>query len=96
MLFKFVRNNNSLIPSRMERKSCGIKWSRAHKNLYRLGGMTACEKEFGYKLQQDLLLVNARNFRRKDKTCKRNLGSNKLCFADQDRAHYFVHCEYVK
>ena len=96
MLFKFVRNNNSLIPSRMERKSCGIKWSRAHKNLYRLGGMTACEKEFGYKLQQDLLLVNARNFRRKDKTCKRNLGSNKLCLADQDRAHYFVHCEYVK
>ena len=40
--------------------------------------------------------MNARNFRKKDKSCKRILGLNKLCLADQDRTHFFIYCEYIK
>ena len=91
-----MRNNNSLIPSRSERKSHGVKWNRAFKNLYRLPGVTAQEKEFCFKLQQDLLLINGRNHRNNDKSCRRNLDGNTLCNVVQDRSHYFIYCPRIK
>ena len=49
--------NNSIIPSRSERKVDGVKWSIAWTNWKELRGVSAEEKIFVWKVQQDMLLI---------------------------------------
>ena len=57
LLQEEIYRNGSLIPSRNEKKSFNVKWSLAWKNLNQMRGLTAKEKCFTWKLQQDLLQI---------------------------------------
>ena len=92
---QFTRVHTSLIPSRIEKKMTGIKWTRSYKNLYSLGTLSAKEKEFGFMLVLDLLPVRGRIHRANaDKRCLRR-GPTGECQHIQDRIHYFIGCTSV-
>ena len=92
---QFTRVHTSLIPSRIEKKMTGIKWTRSYKNLYSLGTLSAKEKEFGFMLLQDLLPFRGRIHRANaDKRCLRR-GPTGECQHIQDRIHYFIGCTSV-
>ena len=55
-----ISKNNSVIPSRSERRIDGVRWSTAWKNLHGLRGLNAEEYVFAWKLQQDMLLIGSR------------------------------------
>ena len=59
-----THRNQSLIPSRNERRSVNVKWSVVFKNLKMMKGLTAEEKEFGWKITQDMLPVGSRKLLR--------------------------------
>ena len=52
--------NNSIIPSRSEKRTENIKWSVAWANLYGLRGLKAEEYDFAWRVQQDLLPTGSR------------------------------------
>ena len=60
MLKVVYEKNGSVIPSRNEKKLRGIKWSNTWKNLEKTKGLNAGEKEFLWKLSQDMLLIGGR------------------------------------
>ena len=55
-----ICRNNSIIPSRSEKRVNGIKWSVAWENFRWLKGMDSEELTFAWKLQQDLLPIGSR------------------------------------
>ena len=94
LLKKLVRDQTSLVPSRIERRIQGIRWSKSYSNLENLK-MAPKEKEFTFLLIQDLLAVNARLHRRNsDPRCQREMASGK-CVEVQDRMHFFVSCPVI-
>ena len=89
--------NNSLIPSRSEKKSSGIKWAVAWKNLQSLRGLSSEEVVFAWKLQQDMLKIGTRIHRpNADRRCGIELINNTVCQELQTRQHLFCECESVK
>ena len=93
---KSVSVNGSLIPSRIEKKVSGIKWSKTFKNYHALKFVTPIEKEFCWKMTQDLVPVNGRLHRKNsDKRCLREIRKNNLCAYVQDRHHAFISCPAV-
>ena len=88
--------NNSLIPSRNEKRSRGIKWSVAWKNWSKLRGVDATEREFAWKIQQDMLNNGSRLHRlNADKRCMLLLDDGTNCVEIETREHLFVRCETV-
>ena len=91
-----ICKNNSVIPSRSERRIDGVKWSTAWKNVQIVRGLDAEEKVFSWKLQQDMLLVGSRLHRpNADRSCKIVLPGNRVCQEIQSRRHLFIECESV-
>ena len=89
--------NNSIIPSRSERRVDSVKWSIAWKNWKELRGVSAEEKIFMWKVQQDMLLIGSRIHRlNADRRCKEELPGNICCQEIQTRHHLFIGCESVK
>ena len=64
LLEKVTQKNGSLIPSRNEKKTNGIKWKVVWKNQVMLKGVTAEEKCFAWKIVQDMLEVGNRIHRK--------------------------------
>ena len=92
-------NNITLIPSRIEKKIQGVKWTKSFRNIRNFRGSPK-EKEFIWMLIQDILPVNGRLHRKNsDKRCLRlvNLTINPIkCLEIQDRIHFFINCVVVK
>ena len=92
LLFSLCRNGTSLIPTRIERRIMGVKWTRTYKNIRNLTHVTPKEKEFAIMLTQDILPVRGRLHRKNaDKRCSRKV-QNSICDNIQDRVHYFITC----
>ena len=60
LLEKTVKKNGSLIPSRNEKRTRGVKWKVTWRNLTLLRNVNPYEKCFGWKMTQDLVEVGAR------------------------------------
>ena len=73
-----------------------MKWSLSYKNFHNLKFVTSLEKEFAWKLIQDLVPVNGRLHRKNsDKRCLREIQRNNLCGFIQDRNHAFISCPVI-
>ena len=93
MVKEICEKNSSVIPSRNEKKMRGIKWSNTWKNLEKTSGLNAIEKEFLWKLSQDMLLIGGRIHRGNvDKECK-NMQDGIQCRNIPDIMHTFVTCK---
>ena len=96
MIRKEVYTNNTLIPSRSERRSDSVKWSVAWGDYAFLRGVNAEVKAFCWKLQQDLLPLGARLHRRNaDKRCMLEVTPSIICEEIETREHAFIKCEAV-
>ena len=85
--------NASLIPSRQEKRTCGVKWKTAWSNLKLTKSVTAEEKYFQWQVQQDMLPVGNRLHRPgAEKRCLSILGINTVCTALNDRKHALLSC----
>ena len=60
LMSDYLVKNNSIIPSRNEKRVRGIRWSVAWCNWSKSRGVDAQEKEFAWKLQQDMLPTGSR------------------------------------
>ena len=97
LLADIVLKNNSVIPSRSEKRVRSVRWSVAWKNWKGLRGLTAEECEFAWRLQQDLLPIGSRMHRpNADRRCKMELPGNMMCQEIQTRQHLFIECDSVK
>ena len=95
LLRKLVRDKTSLIPSRIERRMQGIRWSKSFRNINKLNVMPII-REFAFLLIQDTLPVNGRLHRKNaDKRCLRDLCTGNKCVEIQDRKHFFITCPSV-
>ena len=73
-----------------------MKWSLSYKNFHNLKFVTSLEKEFAWKVIQDLVPVNGRLHRKNsDKRCLREIQRNNLCGFIQDRSHAFISCPAI-
>ena len=96
MVKEVCERNGSVIPSRNEKKMRGIKWSNTWKNLEKTNGLNAMEKEFLWKLTQDMLLIGGRIHRANvDKECK-NVKDGVQCRNIPDIMHTFVTCKGIE
>ena len=85
--------NGSLIPSRAEKRSTGVKWKVAWKNLQQVKGVTAQEKYFQWQVQQDMLPVGDRLHRQgSEKRCLSVMENNRVCTQINDRQHLLLSC----
>ena len=97
LLYNAVYNNGNLIPSRIEKKVLNVRWSLTYRNFYNLRFVTAIEREFCFKMFQDLVDVNQRIHRKNsDPRCLREIKPNVLCSSIQDRQHAFINCIRIK
>ena len=99
-IYKFLmknvlENNGSLIPSRNEKKTENVKWSVTWKNLKMLQGVTPEEKDFAWKVSQDMLPVGKRIHRNVEKRCLRKI-RNEECQVIPDIYHVLMECESIK
>ena len=70
-----ICRNNSVIPSRSEKRVENIKWSNAWQNWRELRGVDAQERIFAWKIQQDLLPLGSRLHQRNaERRCLADLG----------------------
>ena len=84
--------NNSLIPSRSEKKSDGVKWAVAWKNWHKMRGLNPEEVIFAWKLQQDMLKVGSRLHRQNaERRCLLMIDGDE-CVEIQTREHVFIDC----
>ena len=75
-----IIRNNSLIPSRSEKRVDSIKWSIAWQNWRGLRGVDAEELAFSWKLQQDLLPLGSRIHRpNAERRCLVDLEDGNVC-----------------
>ena len=91
-----IEKNYSLIPSRNEKRNENIKWSVTWKNLKLTKGITAEEKNFAWKVTQDMVAIGKRIHRKVEKRCLRKISNDRQCQIIPDLNHYFVECEAVK
>ena len=95
LLFSFCRQGTSLIPTRIERRLQGVRWTRTFKNIRKLPAVTSKEKQFVFLLSQDILPVRGRIHRKNaDKRCLRPI-QNGYCDLIQDRIHFFISCTAI-
>ena len=95
LLRKLVRVNSSLVPTRIERKIQGVRWSRSFSNARNIR-VSPVEREFIFLLSQDLLPVNGRLHRRNsDHRCLREMEDGSKCEDIQTRIHYFITCPVI-
>ena len=91
-----ISKNGSLIPSRSEKRSDSVKWSLAWKNWSKLKGLTAEEKCFAWKVQQDMLPIGSRIHRNNaERRCLIVLENGQSCQDVQTIEHLFLSCESV-
>ena len=97
LMERVLHKNGSLIPSRNEKKTNGIKWKVAWKNQGFLKGVTAEEKCFAWKMAQDMLEVGNRIHRKNAKRgCQREMGNSERCEEIEDIYHCLSQCEIVE
>ena len=91
-----ILKNNSVVPSRNERRVANVKWSTAWKNSFQLRRIDSEEYEFAWKFQQDMLPVGSRIHRRNvERRCLVELAGGQLCLDVQTREHLFYLCQGV-
>ena len=97
LLHRMMFRNGSLIPSRNERRTNGIKWSLTWKNWKNLRGVNAEEKMLVWKIFQDTLPIG-RRIRRKnaEKRCLRTLQDGTECQIIPDLLHVLSKCQVVE
>ena len=92
-----VCRNNSVIPSRSEKRAHNIRWSTAWTNWRDLRGVDAHECIFAWKLQQDMLPLGSRLHRpNAEKRCLTEIGRGEICQEIETREHVFLKCVRVK
>lgn len=96
LIFKFLRRNTTLVPSRIERKISNVKWSNSYYNYKNLSEVDPVEKELIFKFIQDLVPVPGRLHRKSDKRCLRFLNGNILCDKFADKEHFFQQCDSMR
>ena len=85
--------NGSLVPSRAEKRTTGVKWKIAWKNLQQTRGVTAQEKYFQWQVQQDMLPIGDRLHRPgAEKRCLSVLENDNYCSQISTRQHMFLSC----
>ena len=94
---KLISKNESLIPSRNEKRTGGIKWSITWKNIGLLRGVNAAEKIFAWKVSQDMLPIGRRIHRANvEKRCLLKSIDGTECQVVPDIYHAFATCSSVK
>ena len=84
--------NGSLIPSRAEKRSTGVKWKIAWRNLQQTK-VTAQEKYFQWQVQQDMLPTGDRLHRPgAEKRCLSVMENNGVCTQISNRQHMLLTC----
>ena len=97
LLEEVIYRNESLIPSRNEKKSINVKWSLAWQNFKIMKGLTATERCFAWKIQQDMLPVGNRIHRKNaERRCLTELENNQICIEVQTLQHCFASCPMVQ
>jgi len=85
--------NASPIPSREEKRTCGVKWKTGWSNLKLTKSVTAQEKYFQWQVQQDMLPIGNRLHRPgAEKRCLSLLENNTVCVCLNDRKHALLSC----
>jgi hypothetical protein len=88
--------NDSLIPSRNEKRLTNIKWGTVWKNFKLLKGLTPIEITFSWKVTQDMLPVGNRIHRNNaERRCLTTLIDGSICQEIQDLKHCFQLCPMV-
>ena len=96
LMEKILYKNESLIPSRNEKRCEGIKWSLAWKNMGMLKGVNAEEKCFVWKCVQDMVAVGSRIHRKNaEKRCLRMKLNGTQCLQLDTLSHNLGECENV-
>ncbi len=96
LMEKILYKNESLIPSRNEKRCEGIKWSLAWKNMGILKGVNAEEKCFVWKCVQDMVAVGSRIHRKNaEKRCLRMKLNGTQCLQLDTLSHNLGECENV-
>ena len=96
LMYDIICRNNSIIPSRNEKRTQGIKWAVAWKNWSKLRGISPQEREFAWKVQQDMILVGARLHRpNAERRCMEQIGDNIMCLDLETRQHAIAECEGI-
>ena len=88
-----IFRNGSLIPSREEKRTKGVKWKKAWLNLQNSKAITAQEKYFMWQTQQDMLPVGSRLHRPgAEKRCLAVLENDRECLQFNDKYHALLSC----
>ena len=96
MIKEATHRNDSLIPSRNEKRSLNVKWGVVWNNLRSLKGLNSEEKCFSWKVSQDMLPVGNRIHRRNaERRCLTLLSAGVLCQEIQNLEHVFKLCKMV-
>ena len=96
LLEKILIRNGSLIPSRNEKRTDGVKWSLTWRNFHLARNLNAEEKIFFWKVFQDMLPVGRRiHIANREKRCLNQL-MNGNCQVIPDMYHALKDCEGVK
>ena len=90
-----IMKGSSYIPSRVEKKSYGIKWRNSYYNVSKVKILSSEEKEFSFLFVNDLLPVRARLHSQHDKSCRRIVYNNEKCSFVESRQHFFSSCLQV-
>lgn len=93
LIEKVIKKNGSLIPSRNEKRIENIKWKVTWNNLKIGKRLTPEEKEFGWKVTQDMVAVGIRIHRNVDKRCLRKLKNGMECQVIPNLVHVLGECE---
>ena len=96
LMKNILEKNGSLIPSRNEKKTENIKWNVTWKNMKLLKGITPEEKDFAWKVTQDMVAVGKRIHRNVDKRCLNKLSRDEECQVIPDIYHALMECESIK
>ena len=97
-----IFSGESLIPTRAEKRSRGIKWSTVWSNQVLLKKLTAEEKFFAWQLPQDMLPVGSRLHRPdQSKLCQMkvadaNSGNTRRCSEIENIRHAMYDCSLSK
>ena len=96
LIEQVTHRNDSLIPSRNEKRSINIKWGVVFQNIKFLKGLNAEERCFAWKLTQDMLPIGIRIHRRNaERRCLAQFDNGFLCQEIQDLEHTFRSCPMV-
>ena len=96
LLENVTMKNNSLIPSRREKRLRGIPWKATWRNMGLLRGLDPQETSFAWKLSQDLVEVGQRMHRRgANKQCLRLLNDGSECRQLESLEHRIFFCSSV-